>query len=48
MEIFFGEFITEVELPGPVVADEVSAEYVAGFLRLVFPKERPTKISVTE
>lgn len=48
MEIFFGEFITEVDLPGPVVADEVRAEYIAGFLRLVFPKERPTKISVTE
>ncbi|UCD42458.1 MAG: Hsp20/alpha crystallin family protein, partial [Chloroflexota bacterium] len=27
MEIFFGEFITEVDLPGPVVADEVRAEY---------------------
>jgi HSP20 family protein len=48
MEIFFGEFITEVELPGPVVADEVSAEYVAGFLRLVFPKEKPTKIIITK
>lgn len=48
MEIFFGEFLTEVELPGPVVSDEVSAEYVAGFLRLVFPKEKPTKIDITE
>ena len=48
MEIFFGEFLTEVDLPGPVVSDQVSAEYIVGFLRLVFPKERPTKVSITE
>jgi HSP20 family molecular chaperone IbpA len=48
MEIFFGEFQTEVDLPGPVVSDQVNAEYVAGFLRLVFPKEQPTKVSITE
>jgi HSP20 family protein len=48
MEIYFGEFLTEVELPGSVLSDQVSAEYIAGFLRLVFPKEQPTKISVTE
>ena len=48
MEIFFGEFSTEVELPGPVLSDQVTAEYTEGFLRLVFPKDRPKKISVTE
>ncbi len=48
MEIFFGEFATEVELPGPVVSDQVAAEYITGFLRLVFPKDQPKKISVTE
>ena len=48
MEIFFGEFQTEVDLPGPVVSDQVNAEYIAGFLRLVFPKELPTKVSLTE
>jgi len=48
MEIFFGEFSTEVELPAPVLSDEVTAEYLAGFLRLVFPKDRPKKIRVTE
>ncbi|UCD99938.1 MAG: Hsp20/alpha crystallin family protein [Chloroflexota bacterium] len=48
MEIFFGEFLTEVELPGPVLSDEVTAEYIAGFLRLVFPKDKPKKIHVTE
>ena len=48
MEIFFGEFTTEVELPGPVDSDQVTAEYIAGFLRLVFLKDQPNKIHVTE
>jgi HSP20 family protein len=48
MEIFFGEFLSVVELPGPVLTEEVSAEYIAGFLRLVFPKEQPKKIQVSE
>ncbi|MFL7892444.1 MAG: Hsp20/alpha crystallin family protein [Anaerolineales bacterium] len=48
MEIFFGEFSTEAKLPRPVKADQVQAEYKAGFLRLVFPILRPTKIQVTE
>lgn len=48
MEIFFGEFTTEAKLPHPVKADQVHAEYKAGFLRLVFPIVRPRKIKVTE
>jgi HSP20 family protein len=48
MEIFFGEFSTEVELPGPVVVEAVIAEYQSGLLRLVFPKEQPKKIQVNE
>jgi HSP20 family protein len=48
MEISFGEFLTEVNLPGPVLSDHVTAEYIDGFLRLVFRKDRPKKIIVTE
>lgn len=48
MEIFFGDFSTEVDLPSPVLSDQVTAEYIAGFLRLVFPKDKPKKIEVTE
>ena len=48
MEIFFGEFNVEVNLPAPVLADQVIAEYQAGFLRLVFPKDEPKKIQVSE
>jgi HSP20 family protein len=48
LEISFGDFLTEVDLPGPVLSDQVTAEYIDGFLRLVFPKDRPKKIIVTE
>jgi len=48
MEIFFGEFASEIELPGPVVAEEVTAEYLDGFLRLEFPKEQPRRIEVKD
>ena len=48
MEIFFGEFKVEVKLPVPVLANKVLAEYQAGFLRLVFPKDKPKKIQVSE
>ena len=48
MEIFFGEFNTDVKLPAPILADQVVAEYQAGFLRLMFPKDKPRKIKVIE
>jgi HSP20 family protein len=38
MEILFGEFGTEVELPYAVEADKVEAIYRDGFLRIVLPK----------
>jgi HSP20 family molecular chaperone IbpA len=47
-EIFFGEFFSEVELPVPVQAEKVSAEYQTGFLWLVLPKEQPLRIRVTD
>jgi HSP20 family protein len=46
MEIPFGEFVSEVELPSPVVVDEIEAVYQDGFLRIVFPKARPQQIRV--
>jgi len=48
MEIFFGEFNVEVNLPAPILADKVVAEYQDGFLRLMFPKDKPKKIQVSE
>jgi len=47
MEIPFGEFSTEVELPYPIVVEETEAVYRDGFLRIVLPKARPQQIKVT-
>ncbi len=46
MEIAFGEFHTEVELPYLVVADKVEASYRDGFLRVMLPIAQPKHIKV--
>ena len=38
MEIHFGEFNSEVDLPGPVDKEQVQAEYHDGFLRVTLIK----------
>lgn len=48
MEIFFGEFMTDVELPCPVNPEGVEAEYSSGFLKLVIPKETPLRIQIKD
>ena len=47
MEIAFGEFSSEVRIPGPVDAARIEANYTDGFLRVVLPKPRPTMIDVS-
>jgi HSP20 family protein len=46
MEIAFGEFHTEVELPYLVIADKVEATYRDGFLRIILPIAQPKHIKV--
>jgi len=46
MEIPFGEFDIEVDLPAPIAADEVVAIYRDGFLRISFPKAKPYQIHI--
>ncbi len=46
MEIPFGEFSTELELPYAVMADKVEATYWDGFLRITLHVERPKHIKV--
>ena len=46
MEIPFGEFSTEVELPAPIVNEGVEAVYRDGFLHITLPKARPQHIQV--
>jgi len=47
MEIPYGEFSTEFELPYPIIVEEVEAVYRDGFLRIVLPKARPHQIKIT-
>jgi len=48
MEIPYGEFSTEVELPVPVAAESVAAVYRDGFLKIVLPKARSNLIQVKD
>jgi HSP20 family molecular chaperone IbpA len=41
MEIHFGEFYCDVELPGPVDKEQIQAEYHDGFLRVTLLKMHP-------
>ena len=46
LEIAFGEFRTEVELPYQVISDKVEATYRDGFLRITLPIAQPKHIKV--
>lgn len=48
MEIFFGEFITEIEIPVPIDTESILAEYQGGFLYVYLPKEKPKVIKIEE
>lgn len=38
MEIAYGDFLTEIQIPKPVISEEIKATYGDGFLRVVLPK----------
>jgi len=38
MEVAYGDFLSEVRIPKPVVSERVKATYGDGFLRIVLPK----------
>lgn len=46
MEIAFGEFYSEVELPYAIISDKVEAVYHDGFLRITLPIAQPKHIIV--
>jgi HSP20 family protein len=46
MEIRFGEFSVDLELPSPVEVDKVEALYQNGFLKVILPKARPKQIHI--
>jgi HSP20 family protein len=46
MEIHFGEFSTEIEIPSPIDVEKVTAEYQQGFLRVTLPKAQPRQLII--
>lgn len=48
MEIRFGDFSTEIELPPNVNMNQIQADYEDGFLRVSLPKAQPKQIHVGE
>jgi HSP20 family molecular chaperone IbpA len=46
LEIPFGEFLTEIEIPVPVDIDNIEAHYSDGFLWVELPKARPTQVKI--
>jgi HSP20 family protein len=48
MEIRYGEFNIELELPYQVEAERVQAVYQDGFLRVILPKAQPRHITIVE
>ena len=48
MEIRFGEFASEVELPYQISVSDIEAVYSNGFLQIRLPKAHPVRISVEE
>jgi HSP20 family protein len=48
LEVHFGEFRAEIDLPVAVEAARADAQYTDGFLRVVLPKLKPRLIDVTE
>jgi HSP20 family protein len=48
MEIPFGEFALEVDLPIAIVMDAVQAFYQHGFLKIICPRALPRTMVVTE
>jgi HSP20 family molecular chaperone IbpA len=46
MEIRYGEFSAGVELPPGLDIQHAQAEYENGFLTIIFPKLKPTGITI--
>jgi len=47
MEIRFGEFNLQLELPAPIEEDRIQAEYSEGFLQVILHKAHPRQIQIS-
>ncbi len=48
LQVLFGDFRAEVDLPAAVDESRVEAEYRDGFLRIRLPKLKPKRIDIAE
>ncbi len=48
MEINYGEFLTEVEIPVPIDMEKIEAVYQDGFLKVSLPKAQPKQIKINQ
>jgi len=48
MEIRFGEFMSQVDLPFAVDTEKIEALYNNGILRIILPRSRPKQVTVKE
>ncbi len=48
MEIPFGEFISQIELPASIETEKIEDSYSNGFLKINIPKEKPRQIEINE
>jgi HSP20 family protein len=48
MEIAYGDFATEVAVPVPVDVSTIEATYSDGFLKVVLPKKKPTRVHIKD
>ena len=48
IEILFGEFETQILVPGQFLEDQIQAQYEDGFLVVTLPKSAPYSISVAK
>ncbi len=46
LEIRYGEFLSEVNLPWPVDENGITAQYDDGYLRVELPRAKPEKVHV--
>lgn len=46
MEVNFGDFRVEIEMPSAVTSDEIQAEYQDGFLQITLPKPTPRRVEI--
>ena len=48
MEIPFGDFSSSVKIPGEIMMESIQATYENGFLTVILPKQKLTRVEISE